>query len=166
MKIYLGSDHAGFELKNLTKKHLINSGFEVIDVGANNLDLEDDYPDYIFPVAKAVSQDPANVRGITFGGSGQGEAMLANRLPNVRAAVFYGGATDIIRFSREHNDANILSIGARFTNEVEVKNAIDLWFKTVLSQDKKYQRRIDKAEEMTFGDSGKMIKNSWWKLWK
>ena len=113
MKIHLATDHAGFDLKNSIREYLINQGYDVKDHGAYEYDALDDYPDFIIPCAKAVSKD-LNSRGIIFGGSGQGEAMAANRIKGVRAAVFYNGPDEIIRLSRQHNNANILSIGARF----------------------------------------------------
>ena len=114
MKIFLGSDHAGFQLKEEVKGFLIKKGYSVEDKGALQYQAEDDYPDFIRPVAEAVSKDPENVRGIIFGGSGQGEAMCANRIKGVRAAVYYGGTVHIVELSREHNNANVLSLGAGF----------------------------------------------------
>mgnify|MGYP003298547406 FL=1 len=113
MKIHLATDHAGLELKEKVKLYLSDLNYEVIDHGAYEYDALDDYPDFIFPCANAVSNDPES-KGIILGGSGQGEAMAANRVKGVRAAVFYNGPDEIIKLSRQHNDANILSLGARF----------------------------------------------------
>ena len=113
MKIHLATDHAGLELKEKVKLYLLNLDYEVIDHGAYEYDALDDYPDFIFPCANAVSNDPES-KGIILGGSGQGEAMAANRVKGVRAAVFYNGPDEIIKLSRQHNNANILSLGARF----------------------------------------------------
>src|SRR3989344_4894737 len=113
-KIYIGSDHAGFDMKQELIPFIEELGYEVIDFGAYIYDAVDDYPDFISPVAKAVALNPESNCGIVLGGSGQGEAIVANRYPNVRAVVYYGGNIDIIKFSREHNDANILSLGAKF----------------------------------------------------
>ncbi len=143
MKIYLAADHAGFELKEKVKAFLVEQGYKVEDCGAHTLDSDDDYPDYMKVAAKRVARNPED-RAILFGGSGQGEAMVANRLKRVRATVFYGGSEKIITLSREHNDANILSIGARFVGEREAKRAIMLWLKTPFSRKERHQRRIGK----------------------
>ena len=116
MKIHLATDHAGLELKEKVKLYLLNLDHEVIDHGAYEYDALDDYPDFIFPCANAVSNDTES-KGIILGGSGQGEAMAANRVKGVRAAVFYNGPDEIIKLSRQHNNANILSLGARFMSE-------------------------------------------------
>ncbi|MFA5987313.1 MAG: RpiB/LacA/LacB family sugar-phosphate isomerase [Candidatus Paceibacterota bacterium] len=163
MQIYLGSDHAGFELKNGIKEYLVSQGFEVVDVGADNLDLNDDYTDYIFPVASAVAKNPRECKGVIFGRSGQGEAMLSNRLSGVRAVVYYGGPIDIVRLSREHNDANIISFGAQFVGLAEAKSAVRLWLGAAFSDDPRYQRRIEKAESLV----SHFDKGNWWKkIWK
>lgn len=107
--------------------------------------------------AGAVSVASEDAYGIIFGGSGQGEAMLANRFPNVRATVFYGGELEIIRLSRAHNDANVLSIGARFVSVEEVKIAILTWLSTPVLVDEKYRRRNQKIEKITRGGSYHMI---------
>lgn len=124
MTIHLATDHAGFALKNTIKELLEDRGFEVVDHGAYELDPADDYPDFIRRAAEVVSASPDSNRAIIFGGSGQGEAMLANRFPNVRTTVYYGGNPEIISLGRKHNDANILSIGARFVTEEAVKEAV------------------------------------------
>ena len=113
MIIHLATDHAGLDLKNTIKSYLVSKGHEVNDHGAHEYDPLDDYPDFIFPCAKAVASD-IDSRGIILGGSGQGEAMAANRIQGARAAVYYDGPVDIVKLSRLHNNANILSIGARF----------------------------------------------------
>jgi ribose 5-phosphate isomerase B len=149
--IHIGADHAGFYLKEALVTYLKKLKYEVIDHGANFFDGYDDYPDFVIPVAKAVYEQPNSVRGIVIGGSGQGEAMVANQFPNVRAAVFYGNkmfqGTDIVKLSREHNDANILSIGARFVSTGEAKDAVRIWLSTPFSDDYKYIRRIKKIEK-------------------
>lgn len=146
--IYLASDHAGFELKEKLKQYLRELGYEIKDCGAFALDAADDYSDFIAVAARAVSEDPENSRAIILGGSGQGEAMVANRFHGVRAAVYYGGNEKIISFSREHNDANILSLGARFLTEDEAKRAVKLWFDTAFSGEERHQRRLKKIEEI------------------
>ncbi|MFC1595219.1 ribose 5-phosphate isomerase B [Patescibacteria group bacterium] len=145
MKIYLGTDHAGFELKESIKQFLIEKGHDVEDFGASSFDKEDDYPDFIKPVAEAVARDPEQSRGIILGGSGQGEAITANRFKGVRAVVYYGGDIDIVKLSREHNNANVLSFGARFVSEQEAKQAIELWL-SIEFEGGRHQRRIDKID--------------------
>lgn len=146
MKIYLGSDHRGFRLKEKLKKWLQSQGYEVFDKGAFRYDKDDDYPDFIIPVAKSVANDSPNSRGIIMGASGQGEAMAANRFKNVRASIYYGGPSRIIRLSREHNNADILSLGAAFLNFDSAKKAIDLWLKTPFSAAQRHIRRLKKID--------------------
>ena len=145
MKIHLATDHAGLDLKNSIKDHLIDNGHDVTDHGAYEYDALDDYPDFIFPCARAVASDPSS-RGIILGGSGQGEAMAANRIKGVRAAVFYNGPNEIVKLSREHNNANILSLGARFMSEEEIHDIIKLWFDEPFDGGR-HQRRIEKVDE-------------------
>ncbi len=145
--IYLGADHAGFALKEKIKEWLQEWGFAFEDEGAFVLDEHDDYPDFIMPVAQAVSQNPGSARGIILGKTGEGEAMVANRFAHVRASVFYGGAFDIVQLSRQHNDANILSLGAGFLKEDEAKEAIKLWLETPFSEEERHKRRIEKIEK-------------------
>ncbi|HRZ30172.1 MAG TPA: RpiB/LacA/LacB family sugar-phosphate isomerase [Candidatus Paceibacterota bacterium] len=146
MKIYLGTDHAGFELKEQIKTYLKGKGLIVEDQGAFALDPEDDYTDYVKIVAKMVHSDPESV-GIILGGSGQGEAICANRYKGIRAVVYYGGSLDIIKLSREHNNANILSFGARFVKSEEAKQVIDLWLTTPFSEDERHARRIHEIDD-------------------
>ena len=145
MKVHLATDHAGLELKEKIKSHLVSLGHEVIDHGAYEYDALDDYPDFIFPCAKAVAKD-AESRGIILGGSGQGEAMAANRVKGVRAAVFYNGPDEIIKLSREHNNANILSIGARFMDESEIHRVIEFWINEPF-EGGRHVRRIEKLDD-------------------
>lgn len=150
MKIYLATDHAGFELKNELKAHLVErGGYEIEDCGAHTFDEYDDYPDYIAVAAKKVSRAPQQSRAIILGGSGQGEAMLANRFKNVRAAVYYGHDLEIVRLSRQHNDANVLSLGARFLDAYLAKEAVDVWLATAPLAEEKYSRRVKKAEDQS-----------------
>ena len=145
MIIHLATDHAGLELKEKVKLYLLNLDHEVIDHGAYEYDALDDYPDFIFPCANAVSNDPES-KGIILGGSGQGEAMAANRVKGVRAAVFYNGPDEIIKLSRQHNNANILSLGARFMSEEEMYKTIEVWLSTDFESGR-HQRRIEKLDE-------------------
>jgi ribose 5-phosphate isomerase B len=147
--IHLASDHAGFEHKEAIKEWLMTLSVKVVDHGAKVYDADDDFPDFISLAALAVSNASEDSCGIIFGGSGQGEAMLANRFPNVRATVFYGGDMGIIKLSRGHNDANILSIGARFVSIEEVKKCIVTWLNTPVLLDDKYRRRNQKIESIT-----------------
>ena len=145
MKIHVATDHAGLELKEKVKLYLSDLNYEVIDHGAYEYDALDDYPDFIFPCANAVSNDPES-KGIILGGSGQGEAMAANRVKGVRAAVFYNGPDEIIKLSRQHNNANILSLGARFMSEKEMYKIIEVWLSTDFESGR-HQRRIEKLDE-------------------
>lgn len=145
MKVHLATDHAGLELKDKIKLHLIELGHEVIDHGAYEYDALDDYPDFIFPCARAVAEDQES-RGIILGGSGQGEAMAANRIKGIRAAVFYNGPEEIIKLSRQHNNANILSLGARFMTEEEIYKIIKIWFDEDFKGGR-HQRRIEKLDK-------------------
>lgn len=145
--IYLATDHAGYNLKEILKKYLSEIGFEVKDMGNFVYEENDDYPDWILPAARAVAEDLKNgvdSKAIILGGSGQGEAIVANRIAGVRAAVLYNYNEDIIKLSRQHNDANILSLGARFLSEDEAKKAVKLWLETEFSKEERHQRRIDK----------------------
>ncbi len=143
MTIYLATDHAGFQLKESIKGFLIAYEFDVVDLGNKILDENDDYPDFITPCAEAIAKD-SNSKAIIFGGSGQGEAMCANRIKGARAVVYYGGNNDILLFSRKHNDANILSVGARFIDHDQCKDAVKLWLDTEFSQDERHIRRLSK----------------------
>lgn len=147
--IHLASDHAGFSLKEEIRVWLENSIYQVVDHGASLLHPLDDFTDFVSKAAKAVSDLPEESCAIIFGGSGQGEAMLANRYPKVRATVFYGGNHEIIRLSRMHNDANVLSFGSRFVNVEEVKDCILIWLSTPALEDEKYKRRNKKIENLS-----------------
>jgi ribose 5-phosphate isomerase B len=161
-KILLASDHAGFELKEEIQKYLLGLGYSVEDMGALYYEPIDDYPDFIRPLAERISKD-SNTLGIIFGGSGQGEAMVANRIPGVRAIVFYGprstiaevdvhgqlghNAFEIVTLGRLHNDANVLSIGARFVTEHDAKEAVKLFLATEHIPDERHDRRIKKIDQ-------------------
>ncbi|MEI6280599.1 MAG: RpiB/LacA/LacB family sugar-phosphate isomerase [bacterium] len=157
MKIYIGADHSGYETKERLKEYLEGLGYVMADRGAFKYDSSDDYPDYIRPVAEAVAGDSDSF-GIILGGSGQGEAMCANRVKGARAAIFYGEATpreaidikgemskdsfEIIKLARTHNDANILSFGVRFLSLDEMKFAAELFVKTPFTNEERHIRRI------------------------
>ena len=141
--IVLATDHAGFELKEHVKKFLIEKGYNIKDFGALEYNRLDDYPDFILPAAKYISEH--KLIGIIFGGSGQGEAMAANRIKGIRAAVFYNGPNEIVELSRLHNNANILSIGARFVSSQEVEKVIELWLSTDFEEGR-HEKRINKLD--------------------
>lgn len=139
--IYLAADHAGFLHKEAIREWLESENYLVVDSGAYALDQEDDFTDVVARAAIAVGEAPEARAAIIFGGSGQGEAMMANRFPGVRATVYYGGDDAIITLSREHNDANVLSIGARFVSPDESKRVIWNWLHGPTSVIEKYKRR-------------------------
>lgn len=147
--VHVATDHAGFALKEAVVRWLTEAGYAVIDHGAAVFEGDDDFPDYINAAALAVSRSPEATRAVIFGGSGNGEAMMANRHPGVRAAVYYGARPEIVTLSREHNDANVLSIGARFVTEEEAKEVIHTWLTTKVLSDEKYTRRNRKIEAYT-----------------
>ncbi len=145
--IILASDHAGFAHKEAVKTFLQSKNYTVLDVGAHTLVEGDDYPTYMAAAALKVAEDiTGNTKAIIFGGSGQGEAIVANRFPGVRAVVWYGGGQDILRKSREHNDANILSIGARYMAEDVACDSVQVWLETEFSGDERHKRRIEQID--------------------
>jgi ribose 5-phosphate isomerase B len=162
MKIAVTADHAGFEALQNLKSYIEDLGYEVTDFGPKSLDMDDDYPDYIFPAARAIASGDCE-KGIIIGGSGQGEAMAANRVKDVRAAVFYGPVSakvavdaeghtsgdpyEIIRLSRQHNDANVLSLSGRFLTLEEMKTAVKIWLETPFTGLERHSRRINKLDQ-------------------
>jgi ribose 5-phosphate isomerase B len=160
-KIYIASDHTGFELKKELMLYIKSLGFEPIDIGPFEYDADDDYPDFIRPAAVAVAGDAGSF-GVLLGGSGQGEAMSANRVKGARAAVFYGGvlakiavdiegnmSTDpyeIVKLTRQHNNANIISFGTRFMTVEEIKEAIKIFIETKSSEAERHVRRVKKID--------------------
>ena len=162
MKIALASDHSGFEMKNQLVDWLISKWYEVEDFGAHEYDATDDYPDFVHQAAQKVSEYPDEYRGIIFGGSGQGEAIAANKHDHVRCALYYGwrlavseleqegtdsrDPLDFIRLSRKHNDTNMLSLGARFLTEDEVIDAVAIWLLEPFSWVERHARRIGKID--------------------
>lgn len=159
MTIYIAADHTGLTLKEDLKAFLSEMGHTVEDMGAHVLDTDDDYPDIIAPCAAQVARDPESL-GVVIGGSGHGEAMVANRIAGARAATFYGprAATntvehegtasaddyDIVRVARMHNNANILSIGTRFVSSEEAKRAAEVFIETPFGEGERHMRRIAK----------------------
>ena len=155
MKVYFAADHAGFELKN----ELLNIvrgefNFDVQDCGAAHFDEADDYPLIIAKAMDALELDLAHGAkscAIILGGSGTGEAIVANRFAHIRAAVYYGGTYEIVKLSREHNDANVLSLGARFISLDEAKDAVRLWLSLPFSGDERHVRRLKQIDEQLGG---------------
>jgi ribose 5-phosphate isomerase B len=162
MTIALSSDHTGMEQIKELQAMLESLGHQCQNFGPQSLDPQDDYPDFIFPAAKSVGTGE-NERGIIIGGSGQGEAMAANRVKGVRCAVFYGPAVanrpvdveghisrdplEIIKLERRHNNSNMLSLAARFVGLEEMKSVVKLWLETEFEGEERHQRRISKLDE-------------------
>ncbi|MFB6209014.1 MAG: RpiB/LacA/LacB family sugar-phosphate isomerase [Candidatus Nanohaloarchaea archaeon] len=140
-KIFIGSDHAGFELKNSLKNFLRENGYEVVDQGPDSYDDKDDYPEYIIKTAEKVSEEE-NAFGIVLGHSGQGEALAANKVEGIRAALYYGGNPEIIELSRKHNNANVLSLGAAFLAEDEAHEQVERWLQTEFTGEERHRRRL------------------------
>jgi ribose 5-phosphate isomerase B len=162
MKIALATDHTGFEQIKLLRDYLESLGHSCSNFGPSQFTPNDDYPDFMRPAAEAVTRGEFD-RGIILGGSGQGEAMVANRIKGVRCAVFYGPVVPlrvidaegnqsrdpytIVRLSRLHNNANMLSLAARFVDLEDMKNVVKLWLETEFSGEERHQRRIDKIDQ-------------------
>jgi len=162
MKIFIGTDHAGFGLKEKLVSSLQAQGHEVVDKGAYEYNEGDDYPDFVIPVAQEVSKNPDNTKGIILGATGEGEAIAANKFPHVRAVVYYGKSNcvvdneaDILVRSREHNNANILSLGARYFTEESVLEAVNTWITTPYSNDERHVRRLAKIDQIKIVGDGK-----------
>lgn len=163
MKIALATDHAGFEQLRQLKEYLIGEGHECHDFGPQALDPADDYPDFIVPAARAVASGECEA-GIILGGSGQGEAMAANRIKGVRCTLFYSPAVakaaidaeghtsndpyEILRLSRRHNHANVLSLSGRFLSVDEMKQAVEVWLSTPYDDAERHDRRVKKLDEV------------------
>jgi ribose 5-phosphate isomerase B len=161
MKIAITTDHTGFAALQELQTFLESLGHECINFGPAAFDEGDDYPDFIFPAALAVADGSCNV-GVIMGGSGQGEAIAANRIKGVRAALFYGpvlpktavdaeGDTsddpyEIVKLSREHNNANVLSLAARFLSMDEMKKACEIWLTTPFGDVERHARRVKKLD--------------------
>jgi len=147
-KIFISGDHAGFKIKEKVILWLEKSGYKVKDCGPYEYNKSDDYPDFVMPMSKEVSKNK-NYRGIIIAGSGQGEVIASNRIKNIRTAIYYGGISPnkILRLSRAHNNSNVLSLGAFFINEKEIKNAIKIWLNSPFSEDIRHKRRLKKIEK-------------------
>ena len=164
MKIYLASDHAGFELKNTLIEFLrADQKYDPKDCGAYAFDSKDDYPSIIATAGKKLSEDVAasrDSRAIVIGASGQGEAMVMNRFRGVRCGLYYGPASkkqtdmggkdlDVLASMREHNDTNAISLGGRFLTADEAKEAVKQWLATAFSDDERHFRRVHQIDEVT-----------------
>ncbi|EWS80656.1 ribose-5-phosphate isomerase [Brachybacterium phenoliresistens] len=140
MRVHIGTDHAGFELKNRLVANLTAKGHEVMDHGAHTYDALDDYPPFCTDVGEAVVAQPGSL-GVVIGGSGNGEQIAANKVRGVRAALVWNEET--AQLAREHNDANVISVGARQHTEEELEQLIDIFLAEPFSGQERHQRRID-----------------------
>jgi ribose 5-phosphate isomerase B len=140
MKIHIGSDHAGLEFKAKIIDHLKNAGHEVTDHGPFTYDAQDDYPVFCIPAAQAVAKDPSAF-GIVLGGSGNGEQIAANKVKGVRAALVW--SIETAKLAREHNNANVISIGGRLHDEAFCLQLVDTFLATPFSKDDRHLRRIN-----------------------
>lgn len=145
MKIYLATDHAGFEFKQNLKAFLHEKGYEVGDCGAFEMDPNDDYPDFISVAAKSVAKTPGSF-GIVLGKSGAGECIVANKIKGVRAVL--GVSEQNVRLAREHNDANVLSLGSALVDFETAKQLTELFLNTPFSNEERHIRRIEKIKNL------------------
>jgi ribose 5-phosphate isomerase B len=139
MKIHIGSDHAGLEFKAKIIAHLQSQGHQVTDHGPHSFDPLDDYPEFCIPAALATAKDPGSF-GIVLGGSGNGEQMAANKVKGVRAALVW--SVEIAKLARQHNDANVISLGGRMHDEKLCLELVDTFLSTPFSNDERHIRRI------------------------
>jgi ribose 5-phosphate isomerase B len=144
MRVHLGCDHAGYELKNMLAAYLREAGHDVVDHGAHDYDPEDDYPAFCFAAAQAVLEVPGSL-GIVIGGSGNGEQIAANKVPGVRAALAWSVETATL--AREHNDANVVAIGGRMHSTEECFRIVNAFLATPFSGAERHQRRIDQLAQ-------------------
>jgi len=140
MRVHIGSDHAGLELKNALVEHLKSSGHDVVDHGPHEYDALDDYPVFCIPAAQGVANEKGSF-GIVLGGSGNGEQMAANKVKGIRAALVW--SVETAKLAREHNDANVIAMGARLIGIEMAKACIDAFLSTEFGGDR-HQRRVDK----------------------
>jgi ribose 5-phosphate isomerase B len=144
MRLHIGSDHAGLELKNELLAHLVNNGHDVTDHGPYEYDALDDYPDFCIPAAQAVAKDATSL-GIVIGGSGNGEQISANKVKGIRAVLAWNIET--AKLGKEHNNAYVVSVGGRLHSIEECKAIIDAFIATPFSNDERHIRRIDKISK-------------------
>lgn len=140
MRVYLGADHAGFDMKNVIARHLTEAGHEVVDCGAHVYDALDDYPAFCIDAALRTVADPGSL-GIVLGGSGNGEQIAANKVKGARCALAW--SVETAKLAREHNNANLIGIGGRMHSEEEVLAIVDAFLTTPWSEEERHQRRID-----------------------
>ncbi len=140
MRVHLGADHAAYELKEALVAYVRELGHEPVDHGPHGYDPDDDYPRFVVPAAQAVFAEPDSL-GIVLGGSGNGEQIAANKVPGVRAALAY--TTETAQLGRQHNNAQVVAIGARMTSEDDAKAIVRTFLETPFSGDPRHQRRID-----------------------
>ena len=148
MKIHIGTDHAGLDFKNTITQHLTQQGHQVTDHGAYEFNPEDDYPAFCIATAEAVMADEVDGNqslGVVFGGSGNGEQIAANKVNGIRAALVWN--EDTAKLARQHNDANVISIGARQHTQEEALHLIDLFINEPFSGDERHVRRISQIKE-------------------
>ncbi len=148
MKIHIATDHAGLEFKNTLLNHLKSQGHEVIDHGAYEYDPNDDYPEFIINAAEAVMRDQVagiDALGVVFGGSGNGEQIAANKVRGIRAALVWN--EDTAKLARQHNNANVISIGARQHSEDQVLHLIDLFIREPFTNEERHSRRINQITQ-------------------
>jgi ribose 5-phosphate isomerase B len=139
MRVHLGSDHAGFDLKARLVERLTELGHEPVDHGPAEYDAVDDYPPFVLRAAEGVAGDPGSL-GVVLGGSGNGEAIAANKVKGIRCALAH--SEDTARLAREHNDANVVSIGARMHDEATAVRLMELFLETPYSDEERHTRRI------------------------
>jgi ribose 5-phosphate isomerase B len=151
MRLHIGSDHAGLELKNDLLAHLVNSGHDVTDHGPYEYDALDDYPDFCIPAAQAVAKDPTSL-GVVIGGSGNGEQISANKVKGIRAVLAW--SIETAKLGKEHNNANVVSIGGRMHSIDQCKEIIDAFIATPFSNDERHIRRINKMSK--FEETGEI----------
>ncbi|MDF3282187.1 ribose-5-phosphate isomerase [Gordonia sp. N1V] len=144
MRVYVGGDHAGFELKAAIAEHLRSNGHEVIDCGAHVYDAADDYPAFCIAAAKKVVADPGSL-GIVLGGSGNGEQIAANKVPGARCALAW--SVETAQLARQHNNAQLMGIGGRMHTTEEALAIVDAFLAAKWSEEPRHQRRIDILSE-------------------
>jgi ribose 5-phosphate isomerase B len=151
VRVYLGSDHAGFELKATLVAFLTEAGHEPVDCGPSSYDPEDDYPVYVLRAAKGVIDDPGSL-GIVIGGSGNGEQIASNKVPGIRAALAF--SVETARLARQHNDANVLSLGAREYSIDDAVSFAKIFVETPFSGEARHARRL--AEIADYEKTGEL----------
>lgn len=151
MLVYIASDHAGFEMKKVVEDYLLEKGHDVVDIGSFSFVEDDDYPDYIHPAIQKLKESIAelgeeSVRAVILGGSGTGEAIVANRYKNVRAVVFNSVNLEVVKLGREHNNANVLSVGTRFVDNDYLELALEKFLETPFDENSRHSRRLEKID--------------------